>query len=91
MHVVAVSKSKMANTEMVKDNRLSDGRAAQARILSEVSAYVKQTSDMHPIGRLVSISIGNIPEVAVYVRNQSRAAKKTGIPFDQMSWSGDIS
>ena len=91
MHVVAMSKSEMANTEMVKDNRLIDGRAVQARILSEVSTYVKQTSAMHPIGRLVSICIGNIPEVAVYVRNQSHAAKKTGIPFDQMSWSGDIS
>ena len=75
----------MANTEKMKDNRLIDGRAVPDRILSEVSAYVKQTSAMHPIGRLVSISIGNIPEVAVYVRNQSRAAEKTGIPFDQMS------
>ena len=70
MHVVAMSKSKMANTEMVKDNRLIDGRAVQARILSEVSTYVKQTSAMHPIGRLVSICIGNIPEVGDLVGDE---------------------
>ena len=76
---------------MMKDHRLIDGRVVQAKILSEVTAYLNQAAGTNPIGRLVSVSIGDIPEVAVYVRNQLRAAKKVGIPFAQMSWSGDIS
>ena len=81
---------KEANIGIPKDHRLIDGRAVQARILSQVVDYVVQASAKHPIGRLVSISIGDIPEVAVYIRNQARAAEKTGIPFDQMLWRGDI-
>ena len=65
----------------MKDNRLIDGRAVQTRILADVSSYVEKTAKSNPIGRLVSISIGEIPEVAVYIRNQAKAAEKVGIPF----------
>jgi methylenetetrahydrofolate dehydrogenase (NADP+)/methenyltetrahydrofolate cyclohydrolase len=34
----------------------------------------------------VSISIGDTPEVAVYVRGQARAASKVGIPFEEAHW-----
>lgn len=80
-----------ANVDKPKDHRLIDGRAVQARILSQVGDYIKQTSAKYRIGRLVSISFGDIPEVAVYVRNQKRAAEKSGIPFDQMLWPSELS
>ncbi|MGB5560658.1 MAG: bifunctional 5,10-methylenetetrahydrofolate dehydrogenase/5,10-methenyltetrahydrofolate cyclohydrolase [Paracoccaceae bacterium] len=76
--------------DVVKDHRLIDGRAVQARILSEVRADVDRVNQSRPIGRLVSICIGDTPEVAVYVRNQARGAAKAGIPFDQQLWGEDI-
>jgi len=36
-------------------------------------------------GRLISISIGDVPEVDVFIRNQERAAQRTRIPFEKVS------
>jgi len=77
-------------TSSMVDNRLIDGRKVQARILSEVAEFVAKAALTRPIGRLVSISFGDIPEVAVYVRNQERAAIKANIPFEQVIWPPDI-
>jgi len=88
--VLIINSLENVNVGIPKENRLIDGRAVQARILSEVREYVTQASAKFPIGRLVSISIGDHPEVTVYIRNQERAAEKTGIPFDQMLWRTDI-
>lgn len=44
-----------------------------------------------PLGRLVSISIGEHKEVAVYVRGQAGAAKKVGIPFEDQTWPATLS
>ena len=73
-----------------RDHRLIDGRKVQARILARAADSVRQCAAQNPIGRLVSISIGDNPEVAVYIRNQARAAAKAGIPFDQIFWPGDM-
>ena len=61
------------------------------RILAEVAGRAAQAAKTHPLGRLVSISIGEQPEVAVYIRNQARGAVKAGIPFDQQFWPSDLS
>ena len=34
---------------------------------------------------------GDIDAVAVYIRNQKRVAEKTGIPFEDQFWPGDLS
>ena len=70
----------------MKDNRLLDGRAVRDRILSEVGERVRAASATHAIGRLVSISIGEHKEAAVYVRGQARAAQKVGLRFDSETW-----
>ena len=44
----------------------------------------------HTLGRLVSISIGEHKEVAVYVRGQASAAKKVGIPFEDQTWPSTL-
>lgn len=62
------------------------GAPVRDRILGEVNAYVAQNP---AIGTLVSIAIGDIPEVAVYIRNQKRAAETAGIPFDEQIWPED--
>lgn len=75
----------------MQDNRLIDGKAVQTRILEEVRAEVdKFESEGQSIGRLISISIGDVPEVDVYIRNQQRAAERCGIPFEKISWPKDI-
>jgi len=75
---------------MITDNRLIDGKAVQARILDEVRASVEKHTAKRPLGKLVSISIGDNPEVAVYIRGQKRAAEAVNIPFEQVFWPGDI-
>jgi methylenetetrahydrofolate dehydrogenase (NADP+)/methenyltetrahydrofolate cyclohydrolase len=63
-----------------------DGRAVATRILGDCLSY----TDAHPdIGRLVSISIGDNAEVAVYIRNQARGAERAGLPLDQQFWPAD--
>ena len=69
------------------DPRYIDGRAVRRRILQEVRAQVEDISNL---GRLVSISIGDNPEIAVYVRGQARGAEAAGLPFDKQFWPGDI-
>lgn len=75
----------------MKENRLLDGRALQAEIIAGVRAKVDAYSLTRPIGRLVSVSVGDVPEVAVYIRNQARAAAKAGIPFCELNLPADIS
>ena len=75
----------------MKDNRLLDGVALRERILLEVAERVAVAKQQHAVGRIVSICIGEIPEAAVYVRGQQRAAAKVGIPFEESIWASDIS
>lgn len=74
----------------MKDNRLLDGVAVRERLLSEVAARVEAAAAVRPLGRLVSISIGEHKEVSVYVRGQARAAAKVGLRFEQQIWPEDI-
>jgi methylenetetrahydrofolate dehydrogenase (NADP+) / methenyltetrahydrofolate cyclohydrolase len=73
------------------DNRLLDGRAVRDRILEDVAERVREAAASHTIGRLVSISIGEHKEAAVYVRGQASAAKKVGLRFDDQTWSSTLS
>jgi methylenetetrahydrofolate dehydrogenase (NADP+)/methenyltetrahydrofolate cyclohydrolase len=72
------------------DHRLLKGAPVRDRLLADVSAYVDATAKKHPIGRLVSISIGDNPEVAIYIRNQKRSAAQANIPFDEQVWPADL-
>ncbi|MEH6547903.1 MAG: bifunctional 5,10-methylenetetrahydrofolate dehydrogenase/5,10-methenyltetrahydrofolate cyclohydrolase, partial [Sneathiella sp.] len=76
---------------MMNDSRLIDGRAVKSRILSEVREYVESQKSVNPVGKLVSICFGDIPAVAVYIRNQARAAEQVGIPFSEVLWPASIS
>jgi len=67
----------------MSDPRLLRGAPVRKRILDDVRAYVSAQDRM---GKLVSVSIGDIPEVAVYVRNQARVARDVDLPFDQEYW-----
>jgi methylenetetrahydrofolate dehydrogenase (NADP+)/methenyltetrahydrofolate cyclohydrolase len=73
------------------DHRLIDGRAVRDRILESVAARVRAGAAKHPLGKLVSISIGEHKEVAVYVRGQASAAQRVGIPFEDQTWPSTLS
>jgi methylenetetrahydrofolate dehydrogenase (NADP+)/methenyltetrahydrofolate cyclohydrolase len=72
------------------DHRLIDGRAVRDRILVQVAERVRAGAAKHPLGKLVSISIGEHKEVAVYVRGQASAAKRIGIPFEDQTWPSTL-
>lgn len=71
------------------DPRFLDGRKVASRVLNEVHAGFRETGGAK--GRLVSISIGDVDEIAVYIRNQARGAERAGIPFDDQYWPGTLS
>ena len=73
---------------MNEDHRLIKGAGIRKRILADVADYVTYPQS---IGKLVSIMIGDTPEIEVYIRNQARAAEQVGLPFEQQVWPGDIS
>jgi len=70
------------------DHRFIDGKAVQARILDEVRAGFADIGVS--TGRLVSISIGDVDAVAIYIRNQKRTAERVGIRFDDQYWPGTM-
>lgn len=70
------------------DPRFIDGKSVASRVLEETRDGFEELGG--PSGRLVSISIGDNKEVAVYIRNQARAAERAGIPFDDQFWPGDL-
>src|SRR6185369_7376388 len=74
----------------MKDNRLLDGRAVRDRILDGVAERVRLAAEAHTIGRLVSISIGEHREVAVYVRGQATAARRVGLRFEEDTWPSTL-
>ena len=71
----------------IKDNRLIDGISVKKRIIAEVKQYADEFTEMPS---LVSILVGDVPEAAVYVRNQARGAEQSGMPFEQINWPSDI-
>lgn len=68
------------------EHHLLRGAPVRKRILDEVAERVKQAKSKHALGHLVSISVGEHPEVAVYIRNQAKAAAEVGIPFEEQKW-----
>lgn len=72
----------------MSDHRLLKGRPVADRILAQTAEKTALAKNM---GELVSITIGDVPEIDVYVRNQERGAQKAGIKFRRENWSGDIS
>ena len=69
------------------DHRLLDGRGVAQRIFETCKSFTLEQVSMP---RLVSVSIGDNPEVAVYMRNQARGAKKAGLEFEEQFWDAEI-
>ena len=76
---------------MDRDPRLLYGSEIRARILDEVKADVARLGTRRTVGRLVSVGIGEVEEIAVYIRGQARAAAAVGLPFDEQHWPASLS
>jgi methylenetetrahydrofolate dehydrogenase (NADP+)/methenyltetrahydrofolate cyclohydrolase len=74
----------------MNDPRLLDGRPVRDRILADVAERVRHAATTHAIGRLVSISIGDLSAAAVYVRAQAGAARKAGFRFESQTWPATL-
>ena len=59
---------------MNRDPRLLYGADIRKRILDEVAADIARLATRRKVGRLVSVGIGEVEEIAVYIRGQARAA-----------------
>ena len=59
---------------MNRDPRLLYGADIRKRILDEVVADIARLANRRKVGRLVSVGIGEVEEIAVYIRGQARAA-----------------
>ena len=67
------------------------GKPIADRILSQAITDVMDLTESGWAPKLVSITVGDVEAVDVYVRNQRRIAKKVGIEFEERSFSADVS
>ena len=73
-----------------RDPRLLYGADIRKRILDDVARDIDRLAKSRRVGRLVSVGIGDIEEIAVYIRGQARAAAVVGLPFDEQHWPADL-
>jgi methylenetetrahydrofolate dehydrogenase (NADP+)/methenyltetrahydrofolate cyclohydrolase len=72
------------------DHRYLKGAPVAARIMDEVrEAAEKATQEGFP-PRLVSITVGDVEAVDVYVRNQRAKAKQVGIDFEERAFPAEL-
>ncbi len=60
-----------------------DGREVAAKILETVREEAVQLTEAGWQPRLISVTVGDIQEVQLYVRNQRRMAERAGIMFEE--------
>ena len=72
---------------MNRDPRLPYGADIRRDILDEVAADIARLATRRKVGRLVSVGIGEVEEIAVYIRGQAcrapsacRSTSSTGRP-----------
>ena len=74
-----------------RDQRFLYGKEVRQQILESVQADFERLSKKRKLGRLVSVAIGDIEEISVYIRGQARAAESVGLPFDEQHWPATLS
>jgi len=73
------------------EHREIDGRAVARDMLESVADQVAELKGSGWAPKLLSIKIGNRPEVDLYIRNQRRNAEKVGIEFLEKQFPENIS
>ena len=75
---------------MDEDSRDLRGRDLAARIIGEVRQATAELDAAGWKAKLVSITVGDVSAVELYVRNQSRKAAEAGILFEQRNFPETI-
>ena len=70
---------------MNRDSRLLFGADIRKRILDEVVAYIARLANRRKVVRLVSVGIGEVEEIAVYICGQARAAAVIDMGSNQVT------
>ncbi|WP_108880442.1 tetrahydrofolate dehydrogenase/cyclohydrolase catalytic domain-containing protein [Anderseniella sp. Alg231-50] len=81
----------LAATATPAPHNVLRGKPVADEILSEVSSGVSELASAGWPVKLVSMTIGDVPEAALYVRNQARVAERAGIQFEERNFSASIS
>ncbi|MEQ8604269.1 MAG: bifunctional 5,10-methylenetetrahydrofolate dehydrogenase/5,10-methenyltetrahydrofolate cyclohydrolase [Marivibrio sp.] len=66
------------------------GKPVAERILGEVRAEAERLAETGWRPRLMSITVGDVAAVDVYVRNQKRVAEKAGVAFEERAFPSDV-
>ena len=72
-----------------RDPRMLYGAEIRKQILDRAKDDIQRLSKRRHVGRLVSVGIGDVDEIAVYIRGQARA-ELVGLPFDEQHWPADL-
>ena len=68
------------------DLRLLYSKNVRQKTFANVRKTISRLLQQRKLGRLVSVGIGNIDEISVYIRGQARAVAEVGLPFDEQRW-----
>lgn len=73
-----------------EDTRYLKGGPVAARIIAEVRTAAEQAAAEGFAPKLVSITVGDVAAVDVYVRNQRAKAEQAGIGFEERRYLADL-
>ena len=81
----------LASVSSPDPHNLLRGKPVADEILDEVKSGVAELDTAGWPVKLVSMTIGDVPEAALYVRNQARVARHAGIQFEERNFPDTIS
>ena len=81
----------LAATASPDPHNVLRGKPVADEILTGVRADVAELGSIGWPVKLVSMTIGEVPEAALYVRNQARVAARAGIQFEERNFSASVS
>ena len=73
-----------------RDPRLLYGADVRQRILQGVEAEIGRLAKHRSVGKLVSVGIGEVEEISLYIRGPARAAAAVGLPFEEQHWPAEL-
>lgn len=81
----------LAATATADPHNVLRGKPVADEILTDVRTGVAELGTSGWPVKLVSMTIGEVPEAALYVRNQARMAERAGIQFEERNFPASIS
>ena len=80
----------MADDKNDLTHKIIDGRAVSRRMIEALKPEADELAARGWPPHLISITVGAVDAVGLYVRNQRRNAERAGIQFDERSFPADV-